>query len=134
MIEAARVLKSDGLLIVCDADFSKAALGNFPDDPLDACAKLFVKEFVTDPHIVAKLGTLLSDVGFVVGDFEFQSRTILDNDQMLPWVEETGKVLIKRGEISQALHDGLVAEYGHWARERRLYGYHVFVTVLARKP
>ena len=134
LIEAARVLKSGGRLIVCDADFSKAALGNFPDDPLDACAKLFVKEFVTDPHIVAKLRRLIFDAGFVTEDFEFQSRTILDNDQMLPWVEETGKVLMKRGEIGQALHDGLIAEYHRRAKESRLYGYQVFATVVARKP
>ncbi len=133
LTEAARVLKTDGSLIVCDADFSKAALGNFPNDPLDACAKIFVKEFVTDSHIVAKLRSLISSVGFIVQDFEFHSRTILDNDQMLPWVEETGKVLMGRGEIGQALHEGLIAEYRRRAKEGRLYGYQVFASVIAKK-
>ena len=132
--EAARVLKSGGSLIVCDADFSKAALGNFPNDPLDACAKIFVKEFVTDPNIVAKLQSLISDVGFTVQSFEFQSRTILDNDQMLPWVEETGKVLMARGAIGQVMHEALITEYRRRAKEGRLYGYQVFATLIARKP
>ena len=49
--------------MVCDADFSKASLGNLPNDPLDACAKIFVNEFVTDPFVVAKLRGLASNAG-----------------------------------------------------------------------
>lgn len=134
LTEASRVLKPAGCLVVCDADFSKASLGNYPNDPLDACAKIFVQEFVTDPHAVAKLQGLASKAGFVVEDFSFQSRSVLDNDQMLPWVEETGKVLMTRGEIGQVLHDGLVAEYRRRAESGKLYGYQVFATLIARRP
>lgn len=134
LTEARRVLKSGGYLIVCDADFSKASLGNMPNDPLDACAKVFVSEFVTDPHAVAKLQGLAKNAGFSVQDFSFQSRSVLDNDQMLPWVEETGRLLMKRGEIGEALHNGLVAEYRRRAREGTLYGYQVFATLIAKCP
>lgn len=132
--EAYRVLKSGGNLVVCDADFSKASLGNLPNDPLDACAKIFVKEFVTDPYAVAKLQRLATTAGFLIEDFSFQSRSVLNNDQMLPWVEETGKVLMKRGEIGEELHKGLVAEYRRRATEGTLYGYQVFATLIARTP
>ena len=134
LTEASRVLKPGGRLVVCDADFSKASLGNYPHDPLDACAKIFVQEFVTDPHAVAKLQRLATEAGFMLEDFSFQSRSVLDNDQMLPWVEETGKVLMKRGEIGQELHDGLVAEYRRRAESGALYGYQVFATLIARRP
>lgn len=133
LTEASRVLKPGGALVVCDADFSKASLGNFPNDPLDACAKIFVREFVTDPYAVAKLQKLVSDSGFMVEDFSFQSRSVLDNDQMLPWVEETGKVLMNRGEISQELNDGLVSEYRRRASAGTLYGYQVFATLIGRR-
>jgi ubiquinone/menaquinone biosynthesis C-methylase UbiE len=134
LTEARRVLKSGGFMVVCDADFSKASLGNMPNDPLDACAKVFVSEFVTDPYAVAKLQRLATNAGFSVQDFSFQSRSVLDNDQMLPWVEETGKVLMKRGEIGEALHNGLVAEYRRRAREGTLHGYQVFATLIAKRP
>ncbi len=134
LTEARRVLRSGGRLVVCDADFSKASLGNLPNDPLDACAKIFVNEFVTDPFVVAKLRGLASNAGFTVEDFSLQSRSILDNDQMLPWVEETGKVLMKRGDIGEDLHNGLVAEYRRRARKRTLFGYQVFATLIARRP
>ena len=132
--EARRVLRSGGCLVVCDADFSKASLGNLPNDPLDACAKIFVNEFVTDPYAVAKMQRLASDAGFKVEEFKLQSRSVLDNDQMLPWVEETGKVLMKRGEIGEDLHNGLVAEYRRRAKAGMLYGYQVFATLIARRP
>lgn len=134
LVEAARVLKPGGHLVVCDADFSKATLGNFANDPLNVCAKLFVQEFVTDPHLVAKLQALTSAAGFVLDDLSFQSRSVLNNDQMLPWVEETGKALMKRGAIGRELHDGLVAEYRRRSAAGTLYGYQVFATLIARRP
>lgn len=130
--EARRVLKPDGRLVVCDADFSKASLSNSANDPLDACARAFVNEFVTDPHIVAKLHTLMSAATFDVTDFDVQSRTIADNDQMLPWVEETAKRMHMRGEIGEELYSGLVAEYKRRANAGILYGYQVFATAIAK--
>ena len=87
--EARRVLKATGNRVVCDADVSKASVSYSPNDPLDACARAFVNEFVTDPHIVAKMRSLMIAADFDVTDFDVQSRTIADNDQMLSWVEES---------------------------------------------
>lgn len=132
--EAARVFKPGGQLVVCDADFSKASLASFPDDPLDACAKMFVREFVTDPHLVAKMRKIVGDAGFEVEDFALQSRLVADNEQMLAWVEETGKLLLQRGNIGQELFAGLIAEYRRRAEVGQLYGYQVFATAVARLP
>ncbi|MEO9825431.1 MAG: methyltransferase domain-containing protein [Paracoccaceae bacterium] len=129
--EARRVLGPDGSLVVCDADFSKASLASSASDPLDVCAKVFVSEFVTDPHIVAKLRPLMAEAGFVVVDFDVQSRTIADNDQMLPWVEETAKRMLARGDIGQELFEALVSEYKRRATAGTLYGYQVFATAIA---
>ncbi|WOI33792.1 methyltransferase domain-containing protein [Tritonibacter scottomollicae] len=130
--EARRVLKSDGCLVVCDADFSKASLSNSANDPLDACARAFVNEFVTDPHIVAKMRSLMTATDFEVTDFDVQSRTIADNEQMLPWVEETSKRMLERGEIGEELFCGLVAEYKRRAAAGTLYGHQVFATAIAK--
>lgn len=130
--EARRVLKSDGYLVVCDADFSKASLSGGANDPLDACARAFVNEFVTNPHLVAKLRSLIIEADFEVTDFDVQSRTIADNDQMLPWVEETAKRMLERGDIGQELFSGLVSEYKRRAASGILFGYQVFATAIAR--
>ena len=101
---------------------------------LDACAKIFVEEFVTDPYLAAKLQKLVRDAGFTVNDFSFQSRSVLDNEQMLPWVEEAGKALMKLGKIGEDLHQGLVSEYRRRAKRGHLYGYQVFATLIALSP
>ena len=58
------MLRSDGTLVVCDADFSKASLAGFDFDPLQACADFFVANYVTNRYLVAKLRTLAKDAGF----------------------------------------------------------------------
>ncbi|QFT73769.1 class I SAM-dependent methyltransferase [Ruegeria sp. THAF33] len=131
--EAFRVLKPDGILIVCDADFSKATFNAFPNDPLDICAKEFVREFVTDPFIVAKLRSMISDAGLSMQHFDVQSRVVSTAEQMLPWVALTTKQMYERGDIGKELAEGLVAEHERRARNGSLYGYQVFATVVAAK-
>lgn len=133
IIEAARVLKAGGALVVCDADFSKASLGHFANDPLDVCAKAFAKDFVTDPCLVGKLRTLLSDAGLEVTKFEITNRTVTDTNQMLPWVEVTTKQMVERREIGKALADALVVEHNRRVENSALFGFQVFATAIGKK-
>ncbi|MEL7130862.1 MAG: methyltransferase domain-containing protein [Pseudomonadota bacterium] len=131
--EAVRVLKPGGTLVVCDADFSKATLSTCPNDPLDACARAFVQEFVTDPFLVGKLRSLIDDAGLDLFHFQVQSRVVTDAVQMLPWVDMTTQNMVKRGEIGAELADALKAEYHRRAEAGTLYGYQAFATAIATK-
>ena len=131
--EAYRVLKPSGTVVVCDADFSKSTLASFANDPLDICARVFVSDFVTHPHIVGQLRPLLGEAGFSVEAFRFDNRPILDNLQMLPWVVETCKLMVARGQITQVLADTMAAEYTARAENGSLFGFQVFATAIARK-
>lgn len=132
--EALRVLRPGGTLVVCDADFSKASLAGFENDPLDACARDFVRTFVTDPHLVGKLRALLAETGFALDHFEIRSRVVTDAVQMRAWVEATSARRVAAGEIGQPLADALVAEYVRRAEAGTLLGYQAFATAIARKP
>ena len=81
--EAMRVLRPGGTLVVCDADFSKASLAGFDADPLQTCANFFAANYVTDPHLVAKMRMLVAGAGFRVREFRIASRTVTDADGML---------------------------------------------------
>ncbi|MFZ5962089.1 class I SAM-dependent methyltransferase [Thalassococcus sp. BH17M4-6] len=132
--EAVRVLRSGGTLIACDADFSKATFAHFPNDPLDACAREFVRSFVTDPYLVGKLRGLLSGAGLGLEFFDVQSRVVTTPQQMRPWVEMTANAMQERGEIGPGLAQALIAEHERRAEAGVLYGYQAFATAIARKP
>ncbi|MEO1637908.1 MAG: methyltransferase domain-containing protein [Pseudomonadota bacterium] len=131
--EAQRVLKPYGQLVICDCDFSKGSFASFPNDPLESCAKTFAAEFVTDPFVVAKLRSLVNDAGFAERGFKFKSRIVSDGPQMLPWVSETGKMMVARGQIGEDLAAALVSEYQRRAALGQLYGYQVFASLIAAK-
>lgn len=131
--EAARVLRPGGTLIVCDADFSKSSLAGFPDDPLQACAAAFVRGFVTDAHIIAKLPGLIADAGFALQDRRADSRVVTDSPGMRPWVQQTTATMVARGEIGAELADAMVAEHDRRVAAGTLYGFQVLVTFIARR-
>lgn len=132
--EATRVLKPGGALVVCDADFSKASLASFENDPLDACAREFVRHFVTDAHIIGKLRGLLKRAGLQLDHFDATSRVVMTAQQMLPWVDLTAQNMAERGDIGPELAAALVAEHNRRAENGSLYGHQVFGTAIAHKP
>lgn len=134
LAEAFRVLKPGGVIGLCDVDFSKATLSSFAHDPLDACARTFVGEFVTDPFMVGKLRPLLQAAGFEVAHFDVDSRVVPGKVQMRPWVTETTLLMVARGQISASFAQALVDEHDRRADAGTLYGYQAVATAIGRKP
>jgi len=64
--EASRILKTGGLLGVCDGDFATATLCSSDLDPLETCCKAFVENYVTDKYMVRKMSSLVENAGFSV--------------------------------------------------------------------
>ena len=131
--EAVRVLKPGGHLVICDADFSKATFSSFPNDPLDMCAREFVRLFVTDPFIVGKLRGFMQDAGLEIVHFGVTSRVVSSPTQMLPWAEMTARQMEERGDIGKDFADALIAEHNRRAEAGTLYGYQAFATVIGKK-
>jgi SAM-dependent methyltransferase len=132
--EAMRVLRPGGILVVCDADFSKASLSAAECDPLQSCADHFARYFVTDAHLVGRLRPLAQRAGFQLGDFRITSRTVTDADGMLVWVRLCGATMVARGEMGQPLADALVDEYERRKTAGTLYGHLPFATLVATRP
>lgn len=132
--EAARILRPGGTLVICDADFSKAALGLGPGDPLGACAKAFVAGAVTDPWLAGKLKPLARAAGLTVGHFGSANRVVTDGMGNLVWVKMATARLVDESIIGQPLADALEAEYLRRAEAGTLYGFLPFVTMIAIRP
>ncbi|ASJ73518.1 methyltransferase domain-containing protein [Granulosicoccus antarcticus] len=134
LIEAMRVLKAGGKLVICDADFEKSFLGNFEGDPLNACAKYFVQNFVTQPYLISNIRRIATSVGFKIDEFRVDSRTITDTDGGLGWIKMGTKQMVERGLIGEELADALASEYIRRKEDGVLYGHQPFGTLVATKP
>ena len=130
--EANRLLKDGGQIVICDADFSKATLACSPDDPLSVISTAFVRSHVTDPHLLGKLNSFISNAGFAVQNFEMASR-VVTRTGMRMWVESSVKAMLHRNEIGTTLADAFVAEYDRRVQNQTLYGFIPFFTFVARK-
>lgn len=131
LAEAARALAPGGTLVVCDADFSKGALGNFPGDPLQSCANVFTLNFVTDRNLVGRLRQLVAAHGFRTRSFRVANRLTTDNANLAIWPLLAGRHMVERGQIGQDLADALLAEHDRRLREGTLYGFQPFATLIA---
>lgn len=131
--EAFRLLEPGGCFIICDGDFSKGTLRSIANDPLGACSDEFIDSFVTHPHLIGQIQRLLPEAGFSVDSFEAASR-LVTSEGMKPWVEMSTNAMVARGEIGQELADALLAEHARRVELGSIYGYQVFVTLIASRP
>lgn len=131
--QAARVLKPGGRLVVCDADYAKLSFASFGSDPLDACARYFAANFVTQPYLIASLKKLVGQAGLSVDSFVVENRVVTDTDGNLVTVVMASNQMVERGEISRQLADALVHEYQQRAAAGSLYAFTPFCTLIASK-
>lgn len=131
--EAVRILKPGGILVICDADFSKATMGVVPGDPLGSCADAFVDGAVTDPWLTGKLRPMMQKAGLAIERFNIQNRVVTEGLGCLVWVRMASARLVADGVIGHPLADALEAEYQRRAQAGLLYGFLPFVTLIARK-
>jgi SAM-dependent methyltransferase len=134
LVEASRVLRPRGRLVVCDADFSKLSLGNVPGDPLEACAVCVRENFVTNAWLTAALRNLVAAAGFDTVSFDISNRLVLSGEGGRAWVRMATAYLSSAGVIGGDLAGALVKEYDRRAEAGTLYGFQPFVTLIARKP
>ncbi len=132
--EAARILRPGGVLVICDADFSKMTLAIAPGDPLGSCAEAFVSGSVTDPWLTGKLKRMAKQAGLTVTHFSIANRVVTEGMGGMVWVRMSGARLVSEGVIGQPLADALEAEYVRRADAGTLYAFVPFATLMAFKP
>ena len=134
LAEARRVLRMGGQVVVCDADFARLSLALSPDDPLEACAIGFARNFVTDAWLAGRLRPLLAEAGFETEVFRPETRLDLDGSGGPVWTRFATGHLVAQGIIGQPLADALVAECDRRIAAGTLHGFNPFVTAIARRP
>jgi arsenite methyltransferase len=98
LTEAFRVLKSNGLLGVCDVYFSTMSVSITNNDPLNSCVEAFKGNFVNDKWIARKLIKLVSENEFNVNPIRVNENVETDSAEMsMNWIDRGADALVKKG-------------------------------------
>lgn len=135
LAEAYRVLKPGGALGVCDGDFSTATLRTGSADPLEACTRAFVENFVNDKWLVRRMSALTQAAGFEVEPLRSYGLVeTVSPGLTMSWVDRGADALAAMGHVGPELADALKAEGRRRADAGSFFGYMAYAALTARKP
>lgn len=132
--EAARILKSGGILAICDGDYDTATTAIADFDPLDQLIAFMIRENVTNLRVMRQVGPMLSGAGF-----EAQPRQghgyVADGDPayFLTVIDRGADIMADRGLIGTPTRDALKQEARDRIARRAFFGFMSYVSVTARK-
>jgi ubiquinone/menaquinone biosynthesis C-methylase UbiE len=135
LAEAARVLRPEGILAVCDGDYATITVALGQSDPLQACIEAVKAAFINDVWLVRRLPTLLRSAGFELLDT--CSHGYLQTSQpdyMLTLVDRGADTLASNTLCGAELAAALKAEARRRAQADEFFGFIGFVSFIARKP
>ena len=134
LLEASRVLKTGGLIGVCDGDFATATLSSSDLDPLETCCKAFVENYVTDKYLVRKMSSLVTDAGFSVNPMRSYGLVETQTPGLtLSWVDRGADALAQVGTISTDFAEALKAEGKRRAESGNFFGYMAYASLTGQK-
>ena len=104
LVEARRVLRPGGQLVIFDGDYATITVALFDGDPLQAAVGAVLRNIVHAPYIIRRLSALVTTTGFRVQSFEphgyIQTST---PDYLLTLLSRGTSASARAGEIGQAL-------------------------------
>jgi ubiquinone/menaquinone biosynthesis C-methylase UbiE len=132
--EAARVLRPDGTLAVCDGDYATITVALGDCDPLQDCIEAVKAAFINDLWLVRRLPALLRSAGFELRASRSHGYLqTTDPDYMLTIVDRGADTLAAGGHIGPDLCTSLKAEARRRADADGFFGFIGFMSLLARK-
>ena len=135
LIEAMRVLKPGGRLVVFDGDYATTTVALFEGDPLQSAVGTIHRNLVHAPYVMRQLPAMMQESGF--GDVETASYgfvTTRPADYMIGLIERGMQAAVKAGELARDLAVGYVAEARQRESDGRFYGAILFICHTAQKP
>ena len=132
--EALRLLRPEGQLVVCDADFSKTSVAIGDADPLQACVEAWVEGNVTDRWLCPRLPGLLKSKDLEISAFKGHNRVDVAGISTGPgWVRMGADALVASGRISETAGAALKAECEARIAAGQFYAALPFVSAVARR-
>ena len=133
-MEAFRVLRPNGILVVFDGDYATITVALGVQDPLQNCIEAMKTAFLNDAWLVRRLPMLLRSSGFQV--ISFRSHGYLQTSRpeyMLTLVDRGADTLVSWGRIAPETCASLKAEARRRADAGEVFGVSGFASLIAHK-
>jgi ubiquinone/menaquinone biosynthesis C-methylase UbiE len=134
LVEARRVLRPGGSLLVYEGDYNTATVGLAAHDPLQTCVAAGVARMVNDPWIVRHLAPMVRTASFDVGELRSHGY-VEEAAAYTPTLVSAGATaMVESGTITPALAAALIAEARHRAESGRFFGHIAYASLTALRP
>jgi len=132
--EVSRLLKPNGQIAVCDADFSKTSVAIGDSDPLQSCVDAWVEGNVSDRWLSPRLPGLLKENGYEISAFKGHNRVDVAGIGTGPlWISNGADALVSSGRISEAAGEAMKAECKRRIEAGQFYASLPFISAVARR-
>jgi len=134
ILEARRVLRPDGLLVIFDGDYATATVALEPDDPLQIAVNMMMNNFVENMWLVRRLPTMLRENGLALNSYRSHAYTTVEEPEYFFTIIDRGVDLL----ISTNTMDLKQAEFIRLEARRRadageFFGHISFISAVANK-
>jgi arsenite methyltransferase len=134
LVEAHRVLKRDGRLVIFDGDFATITVALFDGDPLQSAVAAVLRHMMQAPYIMRRLPSLVTAAGFSVQSVEPHGYVQTTSpDFLLTLLSRGTNAAARAGEIGQGLVESLDREARRRVVDGTFYGAILFLSLIARK-
>ena len=135
LVEAARVLRPGGTLVVYDGDYGTTSVAVATRDPLQACAESAVQTLVHDPWFVRRLRPLTAAAGFRVGALHSHGYVETESPAYaLNLIDLGAGVLVESGVLDPATAEALSREARLRVEQGRFHCFIGYASLVATKP
>ena len=135
LLEALRVLRSNGWLVVFDGDYMTTTVAIDTFDPLQRAVDAMGANFLHDPWLIRRLGPKLKSMGFAITSVRSHGYTqTAEPTYMLTLVDRGADVLASSGSMGKDQAEALKSEARRRADAGAFFGHISYVSVIARKP
>ncbi|MFL6949145.1 MAG: methyltransferase domain-containing protein [Xanthobacteraceae bacterium] len=134
LVEARRVLKPGGQLVIFDADFATLTVALFGGDPLQSAADAVLRNVVHAPYVMRRLPALVTAAGFALQSVEPHGYVQTKSpDYLLTLLSRGASAAAQAAEIGPELVDGFEREARRRVANGTFYGAMLFLSLTARK-
>src|SRR6056297_203202 len=133
LVEAARVTRPGGIVVVFDGDYTATSVELTSGDPLDSVVGRFIDDFVHDKRFMRRAAPLLENAGFRIMKRWSEGYVPDHPPYFLSVLDRGADLLVREGAISAAFGEAVKQEARHRVDTGRFFGFMSYLGLQAER-